>query len=450
MSTRDTITNAPALGGIRIVCLASLLTALSAGTATADAVTDWNARAGKAALAACIAPADDPLHESRLYAMMHIAIHDALNAIDRRSRPYAYDARVASWTSADAAVAAAARDVLVTELGRLPFPPACVTAGIASAEADYVTALAAIQGGDPKTQGVALGKAAAAAIIARRAADGSDTPLMDFDFLQGVNPGEYRFTPDVDFVFAPGWADVTPFVLNHPSQFRPRPPYPVTGKHYAADYNEIKVIGGDNMTTPSTRTPDQTEIGRFWIESSPLSWNRLTRSVSASQGLELWENARLFGLLNLALADGYIGSWEAKYHYSFWRPVTAIHTGDSDGNPDTVGDPSWTPLQWTYPIPDYDSGHATEGGAAAEVLKQFFGTDEIAFSACSLTLPAGSRCTDAAPVFRSYTTFSEAADENALSRILIGIHFRHAVEAGTEHGRKIGTRAVNLFMRPVR
>jgi hypothetical protein len=187
----------------------------------------------------------------------------------------------------------------------------------------------------------------------------------------------------------------------------------------------------------------------FWLESSPLAWNRLARSVSADRGLDVWENARLFGLLNLALADGYIGSWESKYVFNFWRPVSAIQLADSDGNPATAGDPAWTPLQFTYPIPDHDSGHSVQGGAAAQVLRDFFGTDNIAFSACSLTLPAGSRCTDLSPVLRHFDTFSQAADENGLSRILVGIHFRRAVEEGIQHGRKIGKRTVNLFLKQV-
>jgi hypothetical protein len=431
-------------------CVSPLLILLSAGTAAADVVIDWNARIGTAAIAACISPADDPLHESRLYAMAHVAIHDALNAIDRRSRPYAYDAQVDPTTSADAAVAAAARHVLGAVIGQLPFPPACIEAGIASAEADYAAALAAISDGSSKTLGIELGQASAAAIVALRSGDGADTPLLDFDYPQGVNPGEYRFTPGFDFAFAPGWGRVTPFVLNRPSQFRPSPPYNVQGHQYVADYNEIKALGGDNITTSSARTPEQTEIGLFWIESSPLAWNRLARGVAAAEGLNPWENARLFGLLNLAMADGYISSWEAKYHYSYWRPVTAIQTGDSDGNPNTEGDATWTPLQLTYPLPDYDSAHSVEGGAAAEVLKEFFGTDAISFSACSLTSPAGSRCTDPSPVLRSFASFTEAAEENGLSRILIGIHFRHAVEEGIRHGQRIADRAVNLFLRPVR
>jgi len=346
-------------------------------------------------------------------------------------------------------VAAAARDVLVATIGQLPFPSPCVAAGIASAEADYAAALVAIPNGTAKSQGIALGQASAAAILEARENDGSDTPLQDFNYPQGVNPGEYRFTPGVTFAFAPGWGSVTPFVLNHASQYRANPPYKVTSKKYADDLNEVKALGGDNITTPSMRTADQTEIGLFWLESSPLAWNRLARSVSADRGLDVWENARLFGLLNLALADGYIGSWESKYVFNFWRPVSAIQLADSDGNPATAGDPAWTPLQFTYPIPDHDSGHSVQGGAAAQVLRDFFGTDNIAFSACSLTLPAGSRCTDLSPVLRHFDTFSQAADENGLSRILVGIHFRRAVEEGIQHGRKIGKRTVNLFLKQV-
>jgi hypothetical protein len=414
-------------------------------------VTDWNANAGKAALAACIAPGDDPLHESRMYAMTHVAIHDALNAIDRRSRPYAYRASGPAWASPAAAVAAAARDVLVSTIGQIPplFPQACRDAGIASVEADYVAALADIPAGEAKTAGLQIGQAAAATIIAMRVGDGSDTPFQDFDYPQGTKPGEYRFTPGVTFALAPGWGHVTPFVLAHGSQFRAQRPFRISGERYARDFNEVKALGGDGVTTPSTRTPDQTEIGRFWLESSPLAWNRLTRAIAEKRGLGLWENARLFGLLNLSLADGYIGSWESKYHYSFWRPVTAIHEAGTDGNSDTLEDPTWTPLQFTYPLPDHDSGHSVQGGAAAEALKQFFGTDHIAFEACSLTLPAGQRCTDATPVLRSYTSFSQAAEENAASRIYVGIHFRRATEEGVEHGRRIAKRAANLFLRPV-
>jgi hypothetical protein len=387
-----------------------------------------------------------------MYAMTHVAIHDALNAIDRRSEPYAYDAHARRGASPDAAVAAAARDVLVPVLSQLqaPFPQACIDTGVASVESDYAAALDAIPDGPRKRRGLAVGHAAATAVLARRSGDGADTALLDFGFPQGTAPGEWIFTPDRPFAFAPDWAHVKPFVLDDASQFRPGPPYALDSPDYAADFNEVKALGGDGITTTSARTPEQTEIALFWLESSPLQWNRIARTVSDRRGLDRWQSARLFGLLNMALADGYIGSFDTKYHYRYWRPVSAIRAADSDGNPATRADPTWTPLVTTPPIPDYDSAHAVEGGAAAGVLRRFFRTDRISFRACSLTLPAGSTCDDAAPVSRRYASFTEAAKENGESRILNGFHFRKAVEEGLDHGRQIGRMAADRYLRPLR
>ena len=269
---------------------------------------------------------------------------------------------------------------------------------------------------------------------------------MDFNYPQGTEPGEWRFTPDspVQLAFAPNWGKVTPFVLKRGSQFRPAPPYHLGSKNTRLDYNEIKLIGGDDITTPSARTPDQTEIGLFWIESSPLAWNRLARAISVEQESRSRGRTR-----------GCSGSSTWRWPMAISRrgkpsitttsggPITAIRLGDTDGNPDTDGVPDWTPLQSTYPMPDHDSGHAVQGGVAAEILKQFFGTDDISFTACSTTVGADSTCADPAPVIRSYSSFSQAADENAVSRIYIGIHFRRAVEEGVRHGRKIGAYAVH-------
>jgi hypothetical protein len=423
-----------------------------AAPAGGDAVIVWNAHAGVAATQACIAPLDDPFHESRLYAMMHIAIHDALNAIDRRFRPYTFDKPAAPGAAPEAAVAAAARAVLVPLLGHLPHDlasQACIDAGVASVETAYAAALAALPDTPAKTQGIAVGQAAAAAILALRAADGADGPWRNASCPQATQPGQYQCTPGFPFIAFEAWDKVTPFVLQDSTQFRPEPPYAVTGKAYTADFNEVKALGGDGVTTPSARTADQTTIALFWFESSPLKWSRIARAVSATRGLTLWENARLFGLLHMALADGYIAMVATKNHYNYWRPVTAIQMGETDGNPDTTGDPAWTPLRPTPPDQDYASGHAIEGGAAAEVLKQVFGTDQISFQDCSVTLPAGSTCSDPSPVRRSYTSFSQAAAENAYSRILIGFHFRKSVEAGTAYGRKIGECAVSSYLRPV-
>ena len=214
------------------ICLFACLGSLVPQAAQADAVTDWNVRAGRAAVAACLSPGGNGLAEARMYAMVHVAIHDALNAIERHSRPYAFDERVSSAASTAAAASAAARDVLVSVIGELQESPQCILAGLNTVEADYAAALAAIPDGVAETDGIAVGRAAAAAIVALRASDGSNQPLQDFAYPQGTAPGEYRFTPGIEppFAFAPLWGTVTPFVLNDSSQFRPKPPYDVSSK----------------------------------------------------------------------------------------------------------------------------------------------------------------------------------------------------------------------------
>ncbi|MBK8470011.1 MAG: vanadium-dependent haloperoxidase [Candidatus Phosphoribacter sp.] len=412
-----------------------------------QAVIDWNARAAEAAIACGLAPANNPLHESRMYAMMHLAIHDSLNAISRRSEPYAFDAR-AKGAAPLAAIAAAARGTLVAAVGALPEPfAACAASEVPAIETSYTAALALVPDGDAKDRGVALGNAAAQAIVALRADDGSDTPLFDTAYPQGDEPGEYRFTSaDLPFVFAPGWGDVTPFALRSAAQFRSDEPYRLSSRAYARDVNEVKALGGNGTTTPSTRTSDQTQQALFWLESSPLLWNRLARSLADQRQLDAWQAARLFGLLDMAMADGYIGTFDQKYDQNFWRPITAIREAANDGNSRTSPDPTWTPLVTTPPIPDHDSGHAVEGGAAAAVLRGFFGSDRAHFNLCSHTLPTGQTCTDPSPTLRSFDRFSQAAAENADSRVLVGFHFRHATTSGTTHGLKIGQYVVRNYL----
>lgn len=407
---------------------------VSAFAAQTDAVILWNANAGVAATKACIAPLDDPFHESRIYAMMHLAIHDAVNAIERKFQPYAYD-KQAPGASPDAAVAAAAHDVLVPLITNLPdlVKQTCIEAGVASVEAAYKDALAAIPDNPAKTQGIELGQASAAATLVKRAKDHAEGQFVNKTCPEG-KPGSYRCTPGFPFVAFEIWADVTPFVLEDGSQFRPGAPFDITDKRFQADLDEVKTWGGDGTTTTSKRTPDQTEIALFWMESSPLKWSRIARTVAAEKKLDTWENARLFAVLNMALADGYIAMSSAKNHYDFWRPVTAIQ----------ISDPSWTPLKPTPPNQDYPSGHSIEGGAGAEVLKQVFG-DQVNFQDCGATLPADSTCYDPKPKLRSFTSFTQAAEENADSRVLIGFHFRNSTVEGTAYGRKIGERAVTLL-----
>ncbi len=420
--------------------IALVLTLASPCLSSADPVTDWNATATTASFAAgldnefgCV----DPLHESRMLAMMHVAIHDALNAIDRRYQPYAYDGARAPGASPEAAVAAAARDVLVAlfpqlpaDIGPTPGP------AVALVEAAYAKALASIPNSPAKTQGIRIGQAAAAAILALRSGDGSDAPFLDFNYVAGTNPGDFQLIPDLPFAAAPLWGAVTPFVLRASSQYRPKAPYDVRSKKYAADFNEVKSLGRIDSTT---RTEEQKQIALFWVEGSPQGWNRIARTVSAQQGMDLWENARLFGLLNLASADAYIADFENKYFYEFWRPISAIRAADTDGNPDTAADPTWDSLVPTPPAPDYPSGHSGQGGAMSEVLARFF-ADGVDFSTTSTTQPG---------VTRSFTSFTQAAKENANSRIYIGFHFRHATVEGLKLGGKVGQVAFNHYLRPV-
>jgi hypothetical protein len=415
-------------------------------TLAADEVTQWNETATR--LGAASGLSGNPLFEARVYAMMHAAIHDALNAIHRRAAPYALHTPLTPNASPEAAVATAAYLVLQDQFQRLTafgFP-----SQQAAIDAAYNDSLQMIPNGTPKTRGRFLGRQAAEAILELRINDGWDKQtVLDFNYPQGTKPGEYKFTPPFNFAFLPTWGAVTPFILRDASQFRPQPPHAVSSRRYAMDFQEVKRLGGNGTTTPGERTAEQTEIALFWVESSPLQWNRIARTVAAAERLRMWEKARLLALLNFALADGYIGTFDTKYHYNYWRPITAIREAATDGNPLTSADPTWTPLIDTPPIPDYDSGHSVEGGAAAQVLRQFFGTDRIRFKTCSTTLPAGRNCQEASQVLRSYRSFSEAAEENGLSRILVGFHFRKAVNEGIERGRKIGDRAVNRFLRPV-
>jgi hypothetical protein len=387
-----------------------------------------------------------------MYAMMHVAVHDALNGIDRRSRPYAARLSAPRRTSRDAAVAAAAHDVLVSVLDSYSvlMPTDCVDAGVARVEADYTAALGRVPNGQRERRGIALGRRAAAAILTLRADDGYDTPFIDPDFQEGTEPGEYRYTPGFPFAAVPHLGeDLVPFTLRDATQFRPGPPLSLASHRYAADVNQVKRLGGDDVITPSARTAEQTEIAHFWVESSPLMWNRIARRVARSTDIGLWRSARLFGLLNMAMTDGYIGSFETKYHYLYWRPVTAIRLADTDGNPATTADPTWTPLLPTPPIPDYDSGHAVEGGAAAQVLTRIFHSHKASFAVCSYTLPEGETCADSSPTKRRFTSFSQAAHENARSRIYVGFHFRDAVVVGTVHGGRIADWTVNHALRLV-
>jgi len=360
-------------------------------------------------------------------AMAHVAMHDALNAIDRRYEPYAYDGEAPRGASPEAAVAAAAHDVLVA---RIPNKKAALAAALASA-------LAAIPDGRAKADGVATGRAAAAAILARRADDGSDV-VRPYKAAAGL--GVWRLTPPA-FAQPIGvsFGKVAPFTMTSGEQFElPRPAYfNLRGAEYAADYNEVKSLGGAGS---KTRTAEQSEIARFWYEPSPGVHIRLARDLVVTRKLNLWDSARLFALLHLATADCLISGYGAKYRYNFWRPVTAIRNGANDGNPQTAADPAWNSYLETPSHPDYLSLHAVLGAAWAEILARFFGTDQFSFTIISAKPYPG--------ITRSFKSFSQSAQEDADSRIYGGIHFRSSCRDGLVIGRKIGAQVFEKFLRP--
>ena len=221
----------------------------------------------------------------------------------------------------------------------------------------------------------------------------------------------------------------------------------MTGTKYAADLDEVKLLGGDGTTTPSARTADQTEIALFWVESSPLQWNRIARTVATQPRSRSLAAGALVRPAQPGLADGYIGSFETKYLYNYWRPVTAIQNADADGNPRTSGDPTWTPLAPTPPIPDYDSAHSVQGGVAAQVLKRFFGTDHVGFETCSLTLPAGAG-RHASPCFAATPASPKRRRRTGCLASSSAFTSARRSTRGSSTACKIGDRAVDRFLRP--
>jgi hypothetical protein len=388
--------------------------------ACADAITDWNVIAFNAAEASGKGPVT-----SCDIAMAHVAMHDALNAIARRFEPYAYDAVAPRGASPTAAVAAAAHGVLIA---RIPNQKAALDAALAAA-------LAAIPDGRAKSDGVATGRAAAAAIVALRGKNGSNLP-----YTPGQELGLWRPTPPVFAqAIGAGLGKVTPFTMSDESQFDlPEPEYfNLRSAAYAADYNEVKSLGASDSRT---RTAEQSEIARFWYEPSPGVHIRLARDLVVSRKLNLWDSARLFALLHLAGADCLIAGYGAKYRYNFWRPVTAIRNGAKDGNRQTDGDPNWNSYLETPSHPEYLSNHALLGAAWARILARFFGADQFSFTITSAKPYPGIK--------RSFTSFSQSAREAADSRIYAGVHFRSSCRDGLEIGRQIGAQTFENFLRP--
>ena len=423
------MSRAPAFTGL-VVCAC----VAAAGPARADAVTDWNDVAMQAIVAAGAAR---PGATSSLdVATVHVAIYDAVVAFEGRFEPY--HARVANaHGSTVAAVAKAARDVLVN---RLP------DAQDATVDAAYHAYL--LSHGIPEDDpGVAVGAEVAADIIELRADDGSFFPPATYPpFTGGTDPGEWRPTPNYlpplpGFapMLAPWLGSVTPFTLRSSSQLRPEPPPSLNSGRYTREYEEVKALGRFDSTV---RTPAQTDLAYFWAGNFGFQYNRLMRNLATTRLTSMADSARMFALANAAIADALIGAWDAKLHYNFWRPVTAIQEGDNDNNSRTAGDPTWKPLINTPPYPDYTSGANNVTGAFARAMQLFFGTDRMEFDITTDVPLATTKS-------RHYSRFSAVADEVVEARILLGIHFRTADVVARRTGEKVAQWAYTHAFRPV-
>jgi PAP2 superfamily len=393
-----------------------------ASRSTPGAVIGWNQFL--LGLQATLGDQPATVHPTYELAIMHAAIYDAIVAIDHRARPYLTNVHGPRSASAVAAADTAARDTLVRLYPTLR--PAI--------DREYASRLAQVRAGQRRAQGIRVGRRVAGEILARRAGDGSAAPFIPY--RPGSQPGDYQLTPPA---FAPPafthWPFVKPFTLRHADQFRPPPPPALTSSKYAAAIDEIKTLG---VAQGSTRTPDQTQIEVFWNAPIWATWNRIAQTAALGRPGTLFADARSFAALNLTFADAVIAFYDAKYAYRLWRPVTAIRGAATDGNPDTVADPGWTPLSATAPDPSYPGAHGTISAAGAAVLSSIYGND-VAFTVTSPTLPG---------VARSFVSFSEAADEATLSRIYNGNHTRIDQVAGENLGRDVAGFVLRTVLRP--
>jgi hypothetical protein len=369
----------------------------------------------------------NPVRQSRVLAMVHAAMHDAVNSAVPVYQTYA------SWltdrqANPEAAAAAAAHRVLVNL-----FP-----GNLAAFDAQLASSLASIPDGTSKEAGVALGSVVGQFIVDFRANDGMDLP-DPFNPVPG--PGVWEPTPPA-FVAAiePQMQNVTPFTIRDRTQFEVEPPPGLLTDEYTRDYREVKALGQD---TSARRSQDQTHSAHFWFEASNVGWSRVAAIYTVRKGTSLHDTARLFALLNMAMADGYIAGFYWKRTHALWRPITAIRKADTDANLETDPDPAWNSLRPTPPSAEYPSTHAVLGTAAARILRHVTGSDRFSFCMrSSSSVPAGSP--------RCFTRFSDAAADNADSRVSIGYHFRFATTAGMRLGQRIGIVAVRQNLRPLR
>ena len=395
-------------------------------TQSVNPVLQWN----RAVLVIVRTPGAQPatIHPTRSFAIMHAAIYDAVNTIDGTHRPYLVQLTgVSGHASLDAAAAAAAHEVLVKLYPKFQ----------ATLDVQFQQSLAQITDGGGKAEGINIGQTVADRILALRSNDGSNAQPIPFVF--GTAPGDYRPTPP-NFPLQPQfthWSHVTPFALERANQFRPGPPPALNSNTYSDGFNEVKALGIVNSTAS---TADQALTGHFWNGAIQNYWNEITQTAALEHNLTTAQSARVFALLNLAIADSVIAFYDAKYTYNFWRPVTAIRAADTDNNPETLVDPNWLPeVGNTTPDPSYPGAHAVISAAGATVLISFFEKDHFDFNVTSEVLPGAER---------SFERFSAAAKEATLSRIFAGVHFRFDLTTGQRLGREVAHLVVDDLLTP--
>jgi hypothetical protein len=434
-----------------------------------DPVLEWNAVA-LAAVADDFTPWEvpspdqrGPTRTARAMAIVHAAMFDAFNSIDNAYTPYTIYLKGYDDASPDAAVAQAAHDTLAAM-----YP---------QQKADFDKALKSslkhVPDGETEREGVELGSRIAKATLRARKNDGADNSAA---YDEPDEPGVFQPFPDEPDPLDPNWGGVTPFTIKSAKQFRADPPPAMTSDAYWAAYDEVKNYGGDGVTTPTLRTAEQTEIGMYWgydgapgIGTPPRLYNQIARVIAKQQHNTPAQNARMFALINLAMADAGIASWDTKYTYCLWRPIRGIRQVDAqnnprdDGNPHTDADPNWTPMgaqytngpagsqNFTPPFPAYTSGHATFGGALFTMLARFYGTDDIGFTFTSDELNGKNAGVDGVirPLSpRSFTSLSQAMEENAQSRIYLGVHWSFDKTAGMKQGKSVADYAFEHVLLP--
>ena len=399
--------------GLIAACATVLLPVASA---RADTVTEWNLNATTAMAA------QPPQLSVPHLAMVHGAVYDAVNAIDAGHEGYLISSQLGQPSDSKQAAAATAAYRVLAQL---------VPAQQTTLDGQYKASLAGVSDGPAKSGGIAVGERAAAAMIAARPPDGGP-----FRFPVGSEPGVWRPVPPALANDPNAWLkDVTPFLIEGPSQFRSQGPLALTSRRYAREFDEVKSLGS---LTSTERAADQTHAARYWAENPPATWSRVFRTLSAQQGLTLVENARLYAMLYMTAADALIAVWDDKAHWLFWRPITAIREADTDGNPLTEADPTWLPLIANPPYPEHPSGHTGLSGSIVKTLQQFFGSDDI-----------GWTDTNNAGLTRSFSSFSQAIEEIVDARVWSGIHFRTADVQGQRIGRRVAGYRQGRYFRPV-